>query len=91
VPQRQFKATDSFWKSYRGLTPQQKEAADEAFKIFCQDPWDARLRTHKIHSLSARYRTTIWSAVILADLRAVFYADGDTIISVDIGTHAIYK
>ncbi len=29
--------------------------------------------------------------VLEADLRAVFYLEGETVCSVDIGTHAIYK
>jgi hypothetical protein len=50
-----------------------------------------RLRTHKIHHLSALYRKTIYAARIEGDLRAVFYLEGQSVISVDIGTHAIYR
>jgi len=49
------------------------------------------LRSHKIHTLSARYKRTIYSAVIEADLRVVFFIEGDTVRTVDIGTHAIYR
>jgi hypothetical protein len=49
------------------------------------------LRTHKIASLSARFGRTIHSVWIEGDLRAVFYQDGADIVSVDIGTHAIYR
>jgi hypothetical protein len=47
------------------------------------------LRSHKIHKLSARYGLTIYAAVIEADLRAVFYIEGETVVTVDIGSHEI--
>ncbi len=50
-----------------------------------------RLRPHKIHRLSAHYGRTIYAVEIEGDLRAVFYVDRDTIVTVDIGTHAVYK
>jgi hypothetical protein len=42
-------------------------------------------------ALSARFKRTIYSACIDGDLRAVFYQDGRDIVSVDIGTHDIYR
>jgi len=49
------------------------------------------LRPHKIHKLSALYGTTIYAVEIEGDLRVVFYIEGDCVITVDIGTHDIYK
>jgi len=49
------------------------------------------LHPHKIHSLSARYKKTIYSAVIEGNLRVVFYVEADTVWTVDIGTHALYR
>lgn len=86
-----FKRTPQFRKSYEALDGNERNAADDAFEIFRKDPWDPRLKTHKINSLSARYRTTIWSVTILGNLRAVFYVDGSDVVSVDIGTHDIYR
>ena len=86
-----FKTTPTFRKALRGLTAPQKASARKSFAVFQNDPFDPRLRTHKIHSLSARFRRTIYSAWVEADLRAVFYLDGDMVVSVDIGTHAIYR
>jgi plasmid maintenance system killer protein len=86
-----FKTTPAFRKALARLSPAQKQSAKRAFAIFKADPFDARLRTHKIHSLSARYQRTIYSVWIESDLRAVFYLEGDSVISVDIGTHAIYR
>ena len=36
-------------------------------------------------------RRTVYAAVIEGDLRSVFYIDGDTVVSFNIGTHQIYK
>ena len=69
----------------------EKQAAKAAFRIFKENPFDPRLRTHKIHKLSAAHGKTIYSVWIEADLRAVFYLEGSTVWSIDIGTHAIYR
>jgi hypothetical protein len=50
-----------------------------------------RLRPHKIHRLSAQFGRTIYAVEIAADLRATFYVEGETVWSVSIGTHDIYK
>jgi hypothetical protein len=73
------------------LPPAQKESVRRAWNIFKQDTFDSRLQTHKIHKLSALYGRTIYVADIEGDLRSTFYIDGDWIVSVDIGTHDIYK
>jgi len=73
------------------LTPDRQEAAATAFKIFKQNPFDPRLRPHKIHKLSSAYGKTMHSVCIAGDLRAVFYIEGNTVWSVDIGTHMIYR
>lgn len=33
----------------------------------------------------------VYSVVIEGDLRAAFYIQGDLVVSVDLGTHDIYK
>jgi hypothetical protein len=48
------------------------------------------LRSHKIHKLSARYARTIYASEIEADLRVLFYIEGDVVVTVDIGSHALY-
>ena len=85
-----FKTVPSFRRSLRKLSSDQKKAAKTVFAIFKQNPFDQRLRTRKIHHLSAEYKATVYSVRVLGDLRAVFYIDGDTVWSVDIGTHSIY-
>jgi mRNA-degrading endonuclease YafQ of YafQ-DinJ toxin-antitoxin module len=86
-----FKTAPAFRKALAKLEPAQKRSAKAAFKIFKENPFDPRLRTHKIHKLSAIYGKTIHSAWIEGDLRSVFYIDGDMVVSVDIGTHDIYR
>lgn len=87
----EFRAAEQFWKSFHALPDSLKEATRRAWQIFKADPFDPRLRTHKIHSLSALYKRTIYSVTVENDLRAVFFMEGSIIFTVDIGTHDIYR
>ncbi len=86
-----YRAVERFWTSFYRLHPAQKEFARQAWKIFKEDPFDPRLRTHKIQSLSARYGRTIYAVELEGDLRSTFYLDGETVVSLIVGTHDIYK
>jgi mRNA-degrading endonuclease RelE of RelBE toxin-antitoxin system len=86
-----FRAAKSFRRSLTKLSPEQRRAAAVAFGIFKQNPFDPRLRPHKIHKLSAIYGVTIYAVEIASDLRAAFYLEGETVWSVDIGNHGIYR
>jgi len=86
-----FRAAKSFHRALARLSPQQKQAAKAAYRIFKENPFDSRLRTHKIHRLSAASGKTIYAVWIEADLRAVFYLEGATLWSVNIGTHDVYR
>jgi hypothetical protein len=86
-----FGAAESFWKKFYRLSPSQKEVVRQKWLIFKIDPFDSRWGTHRIYKLSTEYKRTIYSVVIEADLRAIFYLDGDKVWTVDIGTHDIYK
>jgi len=48
------------------------------------------LGTHKINSLSAIFKRTVYAVVIEGDLRVTFYVDGDTVFTTNIGSHDIY-
>jgi len=85
------KPTEQFWKSFYDLSPSQKDSTRHAWRIFKVNPFDLRLRTHKIHKLSALYGRTVFAADIEGNLRAVFFIKGNCVITVDIGTHDIYK
>ena len=86
-----FKTAEQFWKSFYDLSSNQKDSTRQAWKIFKDNPFDPRLRPHKIHRLSAHYGRTIYAVDIEGDLRAVFFIEGDCVVTVDIGTHDIYK
>jgi hypothetical protein len=86
-----FRASRSFWRNWNKLSSIQQTAARQTFSIFKINPFDSRLRAHKIHRLSAYYGRTIYAVDIAADLRATFYIEGETVWSVSIGTHDIYK
>jgi len=85
-----FTATRTFWRSLGKLSPQQQEQARKTFAIFKENPFDARLHSHKIHKLSARYARIIYAAEIEANLRVIFYIDGNLVVT-DIGSHDIYR
>ena len=86
-----FRATRAFWRSFEKLPAEQQRRARQAFVIFKQNPFNSRLRSHKIQKLSARYARAIYAAEIEADLRVLFYIEGDVVVTVDIGSHALYR
>jgi hypothetical protein len=86
-----YRATERFWTNFYRLSPSQKDAARAAWKIFRVNPFDPRLRPHKIHSLSAHYGRPIHAIEIEGNLRCTFYIEGDTVVTLTIGTHAIYR
>ncbi len=86
-----FDATETFWENFYKLPSAQKESARRAWCIFKENPFDPRLGAHKIHKLSAMMRRTVYAVEVESDLRAVFYLEGDIVITFNIGTHDIYK
>ena len=86
-----FATTPSFKKALAKLDNSQKKSARKAFVIFKRNPFDPRLRTHKIHRLSARLGRTIYSVWVEKDLRALFYLENDTVVTIDIGSHRMYR
>ncbi len=86
-----YRATPQFWKNFHSLSPTQKDSTREKFRIFHENPFDPRLRTHKIQSPSSLFKRTIHAVVIEGDLRALFYIEGDLVITFNIGTHEIYR
>ena len=56
----------------------------QRLEIFLQDPFDSRLRTHK---LTGKLRE-LWSFSVEYDMRVIFYFVTETqVVFVDIGTH----
>jgi hypothetical protein len=86
-----FRAAESFWSSWSSYRKSSSERLGSRFRFSRGDPFDPRLRAHKIHRLSARYGRTIYAVDIAGDLRATFYVDGATVWTVAIGTHDLYR
>jgi mRNA-degrading endonuclease YafQ of YafQ-DinJ toxin-antitoxin module len=85
-----YKASEEFWKTFYLLSASQKASVRYAWEIFKEDPFDPRLKTHKVFALSGRAGRTIHSVWIEDDLRVVFFINGNTVFTVDIGSHKIY-
>ncbi len=86
-----YKATESFWRAFYSLPPAQKEKTREVWRIFKIDPFDPRLRTHKVERLSGIAKTTVYSVVVESNLRILFKIQGNVVVTMDMGTHAIYR
>jgi hypothetical protein len=87
----QFRATEEFWRSFYNLSSPQKDSVRQAWELFKTNPFHPSLGVHKINNLSARYKKTIYSAVIESNLRVVFFIEDNLVISVDVGTHDLYR
>ena len=86
-----YRASETFWKKFYNLPPDQKSSVRAAWVVFKEDPFALQLGTHRIHYLSSLARRTVYAVVIEGDLRTVFYIDGDTVFTFDIGTHDVYR
>lgn len=82
-----FKATETYWKGFYALPPHQKESCREIWKRFRENPFDPSLRPHKMHRASSLAGRTVYGVDIESDLRTFFFVEGDTVVSLDIGTH----
>ena len=82
-------ASRDFEKSYGKLRPAEQERFKERIRIFTGDPFDPILRNH---ALVGKYQGCR-SIAVGGDLRMVYRVmENDTIILLDIGTHAkLYK
>ncbi|MEK7683956.1 MAG: hypothetical protein AAB466_00890 [Verrucomicrobiota bacterium] len=86
----QYKAAPKFWRNFKNLTASPKLSVKEAWQIFKRDPFDLRLRTHKIHRLSAALGKTVYAVDVERNLRVVFYLEGRIVFTLNIGTHDVY-
>jgi len=48
-----FKPTEGFWESFYDLPARQKDSARRAWKVFKKNPFDPRLRPHKLNERAA--------------------------------------
>ena len=80
--------TTHFVKAYRNLPEKIRLYAKQKEEIFKVDPFDNRLKTHK---LKGRFRK-LWPYSINYQYRIVFrFIDDETVIYYNIGTHDVYR
>lgn len=80
--------TSKFERAYKKLSVQEKIIAETREKIFRQDPFDSRLKTHK---LKGQLKNK-WSFSLTYSQRVLFNYDKDNeIMFYDIGDHRIYQ
>lgn len=79
--------SSKFAKEYKKLPDKIKDLAEKKEKIFRQNPFDPRLKTHK---LSGKFRE-FWSFSIDYKYRIIFeFADEKTIYFHSVGSHRVY-
>jgi hypothetical protein len=76
------KVRPSFWRAFARLTPEVRQRAKMAWKLFECDASHPSLRFKKL-----RAQEDIWSVRINEQYRAVGVRSGDTIQWIWIGTH----
>jgi len=80
--------TSIFLKQLTKIPARFKEEFDKQEKIFKIDPFDARLKTHKLKGKLKDY----WAFSISRSHRIIFeFIKKDTVLFYKIGTHGIYK
>lgn len=76
-----------FRRSYERLPLSVKQSAEAKEVIFRKNPFDHRLRTHKLHGKLKN----LWSFSVDRKNRIVFEFADSEIIFLDIGDHDIYR
>lgn len=80
--------TSKFRKAYKKMPKVVKIKAEEREKIFRQNPFDARLDTHKLHGKYKEY----WAFTVVGQYRIMLgFSDVEFVDFINIGTHDIYK
>ena len=77
-----------FIKQFKKLSKEAKESALRCEKLFRVNPFDLKLKTHKLHGTMKEY----WAFSISYNYRIGFtFIDSDLIRFHAIGSHDIYK
>lgn len=79
------RTTSRFWGAYRELSPEARELARKAYRLFRENPRHPSLRFKKVHD-----RESIYSVRVTLACRAVGVVKGDEITWFWIGAHADY-
>ena len=79
--------SSKFAREYKKLPKNIKTLAEEQEKIFRKDPFDSRLKTHKLKGRLEDF----WSFSINREYRIIFeLKDSNTVWFLSVGTHRIY-
>jgi len=77
-----------FMKQFKKLPKDAKESALKCEKLFRNNPFDPKLKTHKLHGSMKEY----WAFSISYNYRIGFTFMGDNLVRFHaVGTHNIYK
>ena len=77
-----------FLKSLKKLPKRIIERAELKEKIFKENPFDSRLRTHKLHG-EEKEAWAFWIDYVY-HIKFIFLSD-EEVLFIDVGTHEIYK
>lgn len=82
------KISPQFEKHYQKLPKRIKKFAKEKEKIFRENPFDSRLRTHELKG--EQKETLAFWITYSYRIKFLFLSNGE-VLFLDIGTHNIYK
>lgn len=84
--------TSHFIRSYKKLPKEIKELAKKKEKIFRKNPFDPRLKTHKLQGRFKGKLEKYWSFSIGYKYRIIFrFLNRNTVRFYKVGTHRIYQ
>ena len=84
--------SNRFIRDYKKLPKKVKELAKKKEDIFRQNPFDSRLKTHKLHGKFKGRIEKYWSFSVGYKYRIVFrFIDKNIVRFYLIGTHRIYQ
>lgn len=80
--------TPTFQKNLRKISPQDLEEVGQRERLFRENPFDPKLKTHKLKGKLSRY----WSFSISYSQRILLrFLNKIEVLFVDIGGHEIYR
>jgi mRNA-degrading endonuclease YafQ of YafQ-DinJ toxin-antitoxin module len=77
--------TPQFLRSYNKLNPDIKEIYKTKENIFLVDPFDTKLKTHKLKG------TSVWSYSVTYKIRVLFLVEKEDVVLINIGDHSKYR
>lgn len=80
--------TARFLKSLKKMPPKIKDSLKNRERVFRNNPFDPRLKTHKLHGRFSNY----WAYSVDYKYRVIFVFGKDgRVICYDIGDHSLYE